>query len=125
LGGENVSAIIEVPNYEARTMYKLLNKHKFTDIDHHTRAKIENPSAPTLTLILCGGPSLANLSLAMFNLSSLLSILEERIECFEDKELVLVASRFAQFHNNRMNQRHCGGKEDCFNYGEPNHFIAN
>jgi hypothetical protein len=60
-----VSVIIESPNYETLTIDELFNKLKFTDIDHQTQAKIQNPSAPTMALI-CGGGSSSNPSLALF-----------------------------------------------------------
>jgi hypothetical protein len=60
----------------------------------------------------------------MFSLSSLLTIIEEQVESLGDEELALVASRFTQFHNNRLNEL-CGrSKDGCYNYGEPDHFIA-
>jgi hypothetical protein len=71
-----VSAIIESPNYETLTMDDLFSKLKSTEIDHQTQAKIENPGAPTMTLVIGGGSS-SNLSSALFTLSSLLSIIEE------------------------------------------------
>jgi hypothetical protein len=39
----NVLAIIESPSYETLIVDELFSKHKSTKIDHHTRAKIENP----------------------------------------------------------------------------------
>jgi hypothetical protein len=47
-----VSAIIESPNYETLTVDELFSKLKSIEIDHQTRAKIENPSAPTMALSL-------------------------------------------------------------------------
>jgi hypothetical protein len=74
-----VSAIIESPNYKTLTVDELFNKLKSIEIDHQTRAKIENPSAPTMALVSRGG-SASNSSPAMFSLSSLLSITEEQVE---------------------------------------------
>jgi hypothetical protein len=37
-----VSAIIESPNYETLTVDELFNKFKFIEIDHKTRARIQN-----------------------------------------------------------------------------------
>ena len=51
-------------------MDELFSKLKSTEIDHQTRAKIENPSAPTMALV-SGGGSASNSSPAMFALSSL------------------------------------------------------
>jgi hypothetical protein len=42
-----VSVIIESPNYETLTVDELFNKLKSIETDHQTRAKIENPPAPT------------------------------------------------------------------------------
>ena len=40
-----VSAILELPNYETLTVDKLFSKLiKSTEIDHQTRAKLDNPS---------------------------------------------------------------------------------
>ena len=71
-----VSAIIESPNYKTLTVDELFNKLKSIEIDHQTRAKIENPSAPTMALVSRGG-SFSSPSPAMFSLSSLLIITEE------------------------------------------------
>lgn len=79
--------IIESANYKNLTADELFSKLKSTKIDHQTRSKIENPSAPIVALVLRGGPSLANLSPTLFALASLLSISEERIECLGDDEL--------------------------------------
>jgi hypothetical protein len=117
------STIIESPNYETLTVDELFSKLKSTKIDHQTRAKIENPSAPTMALV-SGGGSASNSSPAMFALSSLLSITEEQVESLGDEELALVASRLTRFHNNRMSQRHGGSKDGCYNCGDPNHFVA-
>jgi hypothetical protein len=68
-----VSAIIESPNYKTLTVDELFSKLKSTEIDQQTRAKIENPSAPTMALVSRSG-SASNSSPAMFALSSLLSI---------------------------------------------------
>jgi hypothetical protein len=95
-----VLAIIESPNYETLTMDELFNKLKSTEIYHQTRAKIENPVAPTMALVFgCGSSS--NPSPSMFSLSSLLSITEEQVDTLGDEELALVTSRFMWFHNNR------------------------
>jgi hypothetical protein len=98
-----VSVIIKSQNYKTLTIDELFSKLESTEIDHHTRAEIENPSAPIMALVIGGGFSSANLSLDLFTLSSLLSILEEWVKCLRDEELVPVASQFAQFHNNHMN----------------------
>jgi hypothetical protein len=71
-----VSAIMELPNYEALTVDELFSKLKSTEIDHQTRAKIENPGAPTMDLV-SGGGSTSNSSPALFALSSLFNIMEE------------------------------------------------
>jgi hypothetical protein len=118
-----VSATIESPNYEILTMDELFSKLKSTEIDHHTRAKIENPSAPTMALV-SGGGSASNSSPAMFSLFSLLSITEEQVESLGDEELALMASRFTQFHNNHMSRRRGGSKDGCYNCGDPDHFVA-
>jgi hypothetical protein len=118
-----VSAIIESPNYETLTVDELFSKLKSTEIDHQTRAKIENPSAPTMALV-SGGGSASNSSPAMFALSSLLSITEEQVESLGDEELALVASRFTRFHNNRMSRQRGGSKDGCYNCGDPDHFVA-
>jgi hypothetical protein len=116
-----VSAIIEWPNYESLTVDELFSKLKSTEIDHQTRDKIENPGAPTMALV-SGGGSASNPSPSMFALSSLLSIIEEQVESFE--QLTLVASRFTRFHNNRMSRQHGGSKDKNYNYGDPDHFLA-
>jgi hypothetical protein len=118
-----VSTIKESPNYETLTVDKLFSKLKSTEIDHQIQAKIENPSAPTMALVSRGG-SASNSSPAMFALSSLLSITEEQVESLRDEELALVASRFTRFNNNRMSQRCGGSKDECYNYGDPDHFVA-
>jgi hypothetical protein len=41
-----VSVIIESPNYETLTVDELFSKLKSIEIDHQTRAKIENPVHP-------------------------------------------------------------------------------
>jgi hypothetical protein len=52
------------------------------------------------------------------------SITEEKLEALGDDELALVIS-LSRFHNNRLNHRHGGGsKKGCYNYGDPDHFIA-
>jgi hypothetical protein len=118
-----VSVIIESPNYETLTVDELFSKLKSIEIDHQTRAKFENSSAPTMALV-SGRGSASNSSPAMFALSSLLSIVEEHVESLGDEELALVASRFTQFHNNRMSWRCGGSKDGCYNCGDPDHFIA-
>jgi hypothetical protein len=118
-----VSAIIESPNYDTLTVDELFSKIKSIKIDHQTRAKIENPNALTMALV-SGGGSASNSSPAMFALSSLLSITEERVESLGDEELALVASRFMRFHNNRMSRRRGGSKDGCYNCGDPGHFVA-
>jgi hypothetical protein len=60
-----VSATIKSPNYETLTVDELFSKIKSTEIDHQTRAKIENPSAPTMNLV-SGGGSACNHSPTMF-----------------------------------------------------------
>ena len=91
-----VSMIIESTNYEIVAVDELFSKLKSTEIDHQTRAKIENPGAPTMALV-SGGGSASNPSPSMFALSSLLSIIEEQVESLGDKELALMANRFTQF----------------------------
>jgi hypothetical protein len=118
-----VSTIIESPNYETFTVDELFSKHNSTEIDHQTRAKIENPSAPTMALV-SGGGSASNSSPAMFALSSLLSITEEQVESLGDEELALVASRFTRFHNNCMSRRRGRSKDRCYNGGDPDHFVV-
>ena len=53
----NVSAIIESPNYNTLTVDELFSKLKSTEIDYQTQAKIKNPSAPTMALVLGNGSS--------------------------------------------------------------------
>jgi hypothetical protein len=116
-----VSVIIESPNY--KIMDELFSKLKSIEIDHQTQAKIENASAPTMALVF-GGGSASNSSLAMFALSSLLSITKEQVESLGDEELALVVSRFTRFHKNRMSRRRGGSKDRCYNCGDPDHFVA-
>jgi hypothetical protein len=118
-----VSTIIELPNYETLTMDELFNKLKSTEIDHQTRAKIENPGAHTMALVSVGGSS-PNPSPAMFALSFLLTITEEQVKSLGDEKLALVASWFTWFHNNRMRRRRGGLKDGCYNCGDLNHFVA-
>jgi hypothetical protein len=118
-----VSTIIESSNYETLTMDELFSKLKSIEIDHQTRAKIENPGAPTMALVF-GGGSATNSPPAMFALFSFLSIIEEQVESLADEELTLVASRFTRFHNNRMSRRRGGSKDGCYNCGHPDHFVA-
>jgi hypothetical protein len=47
-----VSAIIESTNYDTLTVDELFSKLKSTKIDYQTQAKIKNPSAPTMALVL-------------------------------------------------------------------------
>jgi hypothetical protein len=118
-----VSAIIRSPNYETLIVDELFSKLKSTEIDHQTRAKIENPGAPTMTLFF-GGGSTSNPSPAMFALSSLLTITEEQVESLRDEELELVAIQFTWFHNNLQSCR-CGrSKDGCFNCSDPDHFVT-
>jgi hypothetical protein len=119
-----VLAIIKLPNYKTLTVDELFSKLKSMEIDHQTRAKIENPGAPTMALV-SGGSSASNPSPVLFALSSLLSITEEQVESHGDEELALVASQFMRFHNNRMSRRHGGSKDGCYNCGDPNAFVAN
>lgn len=118
-----VSAIIESPNYETLTVDELFSKLKSTEIDHQTRAKIENSGAPTMALV-SGGGSASNPSPVLFALSSLLTITDDQVESLGDEELALVASRFTRFHNNRMSRRRGGSKDGCYNCGDPDHFVA-
>jgi hypothetical protein len=118
-----VWAIIESPNYETLIVDEMFNKIKSTKIDHQTRAKIENPGAPTMALLSGGGFS-SNPKPAMFALSSLISITKEQVESLRDEELALVANRFTWFHNNHQNRWHGRSKDRCFNCSNPDHFIA-
>jgi uncharacterized OsmC-like protein len=93
---------------------ELFSKPKSIEMDHQTRAKIENLGQSTMDLISRGGSS-SNPSPAMFALSSLLTITKEKVEGLGDEKLVLMASRFT---------RHGGSKDGCYNYGDPEHFIA-
>ena len=118
-----VSAILKSPNYETLTVDELFSNLKSTEIYHKTHAKIENPGAPTMALVSrCG--SYSNASLAMFGLSSLLTITEEQVESPGDEKLALVASRFTWFHNNRQNWQRDGSKNGSLNCVDPDHFIA-
>ena len=92
-----VSVIIESPNYNTLTVDELFSKLKSTEIDHQTRAKLENPSALTMALVSGNGgsSSLTNPSQASFALSSLMSVTEEQTEALGDDELALVISRFS------------------------------
>jgi hypothetical protein len=71
-----VLVITESLNNETLTMDVLFSKLKSTEIDHQTRAKIKNPSAPTMASVF-GSRSSSNPSPILFSLSSLLSIIEE------------------------------------------------
>jgi hypothetical protein len=77
-----------------------------------------------MALVSRGGSS-SNPSPALFALFSLLSIIEERVESLADEELALIASRFTCFHTNCLNWWHGVVKGGWFNYGDPDHFIAN
>jgi hypothetical protein len=76
-----VTTIIESSGYETLTMDELFSKLKSTKIDYQTQAKLKNPSAPTMVLVLgkCSS-SLANPSQMLFALSSLVSVIEEQLE---------------------------------------------
>jgi hypothetical protein len=63
-----ISAIIESSNYETLTVDELFSKLKSTEIDHQTRAKIENPGAPTMALVSGGGPLLTPHLLCLLSL---------------------------------------------------------
>jgi len=56
---------------------ELFSKLKSNEIDHQTRAKIKNPSTPTMALVSGTGGSLANPSQASVAMSSLVSVTEE------------------------------------------------
>jgi len=56
-----LSAIIESTNYDTLTVDELFSKLKSIEIDYQTQAKIKNPSAPTMALVLGNNSSsLAN-----------------------------------------------------------------
>lgn len=55
-----VVAIIESPNYETLTVDELFSKIKSIEIDLQSRAKIENPSVPTMALVSGSRGSYAN-----------------------------------------------------------------
>jgi hypothetical protein len=95
-----ILAIIESPNYEIVIVDELFNKIKSIEIDDHIQTKIENPGAPTMDLV-SRGDSYSNPSPAIFSLSTLLTIIKEKVEILKYEELVLVASRFMRFQNNR------------------------
>jgi len=121
-----VSAIIESSNYDTIIVDELFSKLKSTEIDYQTQAKLKNPSAPTMSLVLGNSSSsLANPSQMSFALSSLVSIIKEHLETLGDDELALIISQFSWFHNNRLN-RHRGGDQNvgCYNYGDPDHFVV-
>ena len=90
-----VSAILESANYETLTEDELYSKLKSTEIDHQTRAKLDNPSAQTMALVIGTGSSssLTNTSQPLFALSSLASVSEEQLEVLGDDELALVINR--------------------------------
>jgi hypothetical protein len=120
-----VATIIESPNHETLIVDELFSKLKSTKIDLQSRAKIENPLAPTMALVPGSGRSSSNSSPTMFALSSLMSISEEQVEVLGDNDLALVINRFKWFHDDHKNCW-CGGqKEGCYNYGASDHFIAN
>jgi hypothetical protein len=75
----NIFAILESPNYETLIVDELFSKLKSTEIDHRTRAKLDNPSTHTMALVTGtgGSNSLTNTSQSLFALSSLMSISEE------------------------------------------------
>ena len=52
-----VAAITESPNYETLTVDELFSKLKSTEINNQTRAKLENPSAPTMASVSGTGSS--------------------------------------------------------------------
>jgi len=81
-----VSAILESANYETLTEDELYSKLKSIEIDHQTRAKLDNPSTQTMSLVTCTGSSssLTNTSQPLFALSSLASVSEEPLEVLED-----------------------------------------
>jgi hypothetical protein len=121
-----LTAIIDSSGYETLTVDELFSKLKSTEIDYQTQAKLKNPSAPTMALVLGNGPSsLANPSQMSFALSFLVSVIEEQLEALGDDELALIINQFSRFHNNRLNHR-CGGglKEVCYGCGDPNHFVT-
>ena len=77
-------------------MDELFSKLKSTEIDYQTQAKIKNPSAPTMALVLGNGlSSSANPSQISFALSSLVSVTEEQMEALGDDELALVINQFS------------------------------
>ena len=71
------SAIIESPNYETLMVDELFSRLKSIEIDLQSRAKLENPSAPTVALVFGSRGSSANPSSTLFALSSLMPITEE------------------------------------------------
>ena len=71
-----VPAIIESANYDTLTVDELFSKLKSIKTDYQTQAKIKNPSAPTMALVLGNGlSSSANPSQISFALSSLVSVI--------------------------------------------------
>ena len=71
-----VSAIIESANNDTLTVDELFSKLKSIKTDYQTQAKIKNPSAPTMALVLGNGlSSSANPSQISFALSSLVSVI--------------------------------------------------
>jgi hypothetical protein len=121
-----VIAIIESSWYETLTMDELFSKLKSTEIDYQTQARLKNPSALTMALVLGNSSSsLANPSQMSFALSSLVSVTKEQLVALGDAELALIINWFSQFHNNCLNHR-CGGglKEGCYGCGDPDHFVT-
>jgi hypothetical protein len=47
-----VSAIIKSTSYDTLTVDELFSKLKSIEIDYQTQAKLKNPSAPTMALVL-------------------------------------------------------------------------
>jgi hypothetical protein len=80
-------------NYDTLTVDELFSKLKSTEIDYQTQAKIKNPFALTIALVLGNGlSSSANPSQMSFAMSSLVPITEEQLEALGDDELALVIS---------------------------------
>ena len=98
-----VSAILYSPNYETLTVDKLFSKLKSMEIDHQTRAKLDNPSAKTMALVtgIGGSSSLTNTSQSFFALSFLVSVSEEQLEVL--LTFLNVANRFCVPGNGARN----------------------
>ena len=98
-----VSAILDSPNYETLTVDKLFSKLKSTEIDHQTRAKLDNPSAKTMALVIGigGSSSLTNTSQSFFALSFLVSVSEEQLEVL--LTFLNIATRFCVPRNGARN----------------------